>query len=516
MMQTPGSLASLDALIESSLADADHAIATIAGHEDAPSMIAYADYGIPWNWSACRDDRGLRDVGSYKQSVENRNCAAWMDNTTLVTAATLMSDMGPDTMTPLTVWDLVTLARVVVCFENVYHHSHPKVNDAQMNAIFGENVLIPVPLPLRHVEPNHELPETWDGAHRWMCEVWDDAYHWMAGLDRAVGSTTLDGQQLAAVTESWRIALNRDDLTPEMLVNFKRLNVRWTSPSNRLLAETANATDVEDTMVYIDPSDSFRKQFEMRRELGLRDSSSERLSDLLSDLNLRSYINQRIADFFQLPYVCSAARIPFRRHLYNRAVEVQAALTTVGVIENRYAELADNVRLRLPVFLAVALLGCSKPQDIWARLAELRREAGKFRSRRSALDAALARQDLKEAARVSKALHLAVEDVLSVAGRATAAAGVAVVDNIAHGDLNTINTGVAAIAAAGGEVLRSSFKDRLVWRLRRPDLLWLNNVSDQANALTEAFPDFSRIWKIPANRESVFVERFAVMARLQG
>jgi hypothetical protein len=153
---------------------------------------------------------------------------------------------------------------------------------------------------------------------------------------------------------------------------------------------------------------------------------------------------------------------------------------------------------------------------LWARLAELRRDASKFRSCRFVLDEALARQNLKEAARVSKALHLAVEDVLAVAGRATAAVGIVVVDNIAHGDLSTIKTGVAAPAAAGREVFRSSFKDRLVWRLRRPDLLWLNNVTDQANALTEALPDFSRIWQIPENRQSVFAERFAGMARLQG
>ena len=116
-MQAPGSLASVDALIESSLADTDLAIAAIAGHEDEAAMIAYADYGVPWHWSACQDDLGLRDIGSYKQSVGNGNCAAWMDNTTLVTAATLMSDMGPDAMTPLTVWDLVTVTRAVVCFE---------------------------------------------------------------------------------------------------------------------------------------------------------------------------------------------------------------------------------------------------------------------------------------------------------------------------------------------------------------------------------------------------------------
>ncbi len=305
------------------------------------------------------------------------------------------------------------------------------------------------------------------------------------------------------------------DLQPQALVDFRELRPRWTSASNRRLLELADVTSVEETAVYVDPGERYQNRFRKERELGLPDHASRRLSELLSDLNLRAHINQQLADFFQIPYVCSAARLPFRRHLYDRAVRVQDSLTVMHVIENRYAELAGDVRLRLPVFLSLALLGSSKPEDLWHRLQELRWDARKFRIHRAALDAALARRDLAEMKETSKALYLTVDELWSVAGKASVAAGTSVVETLAQGDIATVKTGITAALAAGRELLRSSFRERLLWRLRRPHLLWLNSLIDQAQHLTEALPDLSRIWQIPEKQQSVFAERFAEMARLE-
>ena len=515
-MNEVGTNGSSSELIENALAEVDPFVQTVTGRENDPAMAGYAEYGVPWQSGACQTVHGLHDTATYRQSVSYPNCAAWMDNTTLVTAATLMSKDGPEVVTPLTVWDLVTFARAAVCFDRIYHHEHPRVDDSQMNAILGTEVLIPVPLPLRATAGNSPLPDPWDGAHRFMCDIWMDGYGWLRRLHDAVGTSTLDGEQVAAVAESWRFALHQNDLGAEEIVNFRDVNTRWISPSNRLLIDTANATDLDDTRIYIDPQDNFRRQHQLRREAGLKDDSRERLGDLLSDLNLRSYINQRLADFFQLPYICSAARVPFRRYLYDRAVRVQQDMTTMKVIEDRYAELSGNVQLRLPVFLAIALPACRKPDDLWNRLAELRKDASKFRACRAELDAALARQNLKEVARVSKALHLTVDELLTIVGGVSVAVGTALVDDVAHGDINAIKTGISATVAAGRELLRSSFTQRLLWRLRRPHLLWLNNLVDQAQQLTEALPDFSRIWQIPGNQQVVFAKRFTEMGRLGG
>lgn len=514
MTYSDEALASPDDLVRSALSDADRCIQTVSGHEDDPWMIGYAEYGIPWWNGPCSTARGLQDIANYRKLVVS-NGAAWMDNTTLLTATTLLSEEGPKYLTPLTLWDLVTFVRAVVCYERIYHHEHQDIDDQAINSHLGADVLVRIPLPLCPGGIT-DIPGGEHGPFQWMCNLWDDGQNWLKSLSRSIGKPTLDGEQITAVTEAWRRALRRNDIQPEALVDFRELSIRWTSPSNTRLRELANVTNVGDSLVFIDPNERFQAQFRRIREFGVKaDIAAVRLSELLSDLNLRTFVNQRVADFFELPYACSAARLPFRRHLYDRAVRIQDSLTVMQVIENRYAELTGDVRLRLPVFISLALLGSSRPMDIWDRLRELRLNARHFRGHRAALDAALARRDLKEIKETSKALYLSVDQVWSIATKASVAAATTIIENVALGDVETVKTGITAAVAAGREVLKSSFRERLMWRLRRPHLLWLNSLIDQAQHLTESLPDLSRIWQIPDKRQSIFAERFAEMARLE-
>jgi len=348
-----------------------------------------------------------------------------------------------------------------------------------------------------------------------MCSLYDDAYSWLGRLHHNIAAQNLDGYQITRVTAAWRAALGRNDIDPEELVNEQEIDRSWRSHSNQLLVELANVTSVDDSRIYLDPDERFQRLAESRRELGVTDDTTRQIGSLLRDLNLRCYVNQRIADFFELPYVCSIARVPFRHHLYNRAIEVQNALVTVSILETRYAELADQVRLRLPVFLAIALRGCSDPESIVPRLASLRRKASSFRKRSAALDDALARRDLREAANVAKALRNSVDSVLAVAGNAAAASAACVIDEISQGDLPGVKTAIQATVAAGRELLHSSFAKRLLWRLRRPHLLWINDVIEEASHLTEALPAFSKVWRIPENRKEIFAQRFQRMCQLQ-
>jgi hypothetical protein len=216
--------------------------------------------------------------------------------------------------------------------------------------------------------------------------------------------------------------------------------------------ETVGATSVKDNYDFLDPTQDKTKRMRM---FGI--DPDERLSSLLTDLNLRSYLNQQFADFFGLPYVSAAGRVPFRRFLYDRAVNVQHALVTLGVVEDRYSELAANVQLRLPVLLAVTLRGCRRPDDLWPRIADLRVRASRFRDHRRELDAALARQDLAEAARVARALQTTADSVLSVAADCVSGAAGVFVDQISTGEPPTVETAVMATVAAAKPILKSSF-----------------------------------------------------------
>jgi hypothetical protein len=330
----------------------------------------------------------------------------------------------------------------------------------------------------------------------------------------AAGTASLDGQSLERVVDSWKTALGRDDLSPQSITNVKEAVIRWTSPSNQLLIEMVNATSIKSTVVYLDPDDLMQAIHEQRRAYGLPDIANERLGELLCDLNIRSFINQRLADFFQVPYACSLARTPFRKHLYDRAVKIQHHLTTGKILDDRYAELTAGTTFQLPVFVAVAMLGCNRPGDLWPRLGELRSKAVEFRRKRVELDEALSRHDVKQLNLVSKAVSASVESLLASIGGASYAAATAVVEEVAKGDLDTIQTGITAVAVAGKQLLHSSFTERLIWRLRRPHLIFLADVIHESQHIVEALPDFSRIWRIPEKRRDLFARRCSAMAKL--
>jgi hypothetical protein len=117
--------------------------------------------------------------------------------------------------------------------------------------------------------------------------------------------------------------------------------------------------------------------------------------------------------------------------------------------------------------------------------------------------------------RVGKALATDIDSILAVAGKAVTSAGIAVVEELAKGDVTGTASGVAGVEAGAQGLLESSAVDRLMWRLRRPHLLWLNDVMDEARHLTEALPDVAKIWGIPERELPTFSERFRMMGTIQ-
>ncbi len=508
----PDNANSIKELVAKSISDAPLATATIRGREDEPAMIAYAEYGTMWTENSCATTEGLAKIKVYHEQVTDNYCAAWMDNTTISTAIKLLSDEGPQIITPLTLWDLSTFIRSIVGYQKIYHHEHPDIDNGKLNRLLGEEIFVAIPLPFEPESPNSPLPETWNGAHLFMCELWFQSVNWLKMLHSAVGTDTLNGTLLAQVTKSWQTALGKEALNPLMLVDYVDVDRRWQSPSNRLISETVDITTVSDTNFALDPTERFQKLFAnspIHKEL-----AEEQRYAVLSDLNLRSYVNQRIAEFFSLPYASSFGRLPFRNHLYNRSSKIQQELITARAIDDRYAELAKSSRLRLPVFLSLAIKEARRPSDVWEAINELRAESLNFRQHRVEMDRLLEKGNLKETENLGKALKTTVESLLKMAGKATTDAGGEVLNDISKGGIPGVSTAISAAVAAGKGVLKSSFTQRLLWRLRKPQLLWVNNIIDESREMTESMPDFTRIWEIPVNQQSTFSERFRKMENL--
>ena len=515
MMLRPGDSTSVSELVAGACADAEAFANTVATMgDDAPAVVAAVDLGVRLESEAAIGESGLVDLRAYRGHVTGDTGGAWVDNTTILTAATLMSEAGPAALTPLTLWDLVTFFDAVVGYERIYHHAHPGIDDLDLNRCLGGRIFRAVPLPLQEPGTAEILPDPWEGAHRFMCDVWDQGYNWLKRLASNERPDTLDGEQLAAVLDAWAHALDRPDLKAAEILDWEAISEVWQSPSDVLLRRMVDVTALDDSGVWVDPRPGQQELAELHSELGLPPKPSPR-ARLLTELNLRAYTNQRMADFFGLAYVPGTGRVPFRRHLYNRALAVQHRLQAVELLDRRYDEIAGEVRLRLPIFLAIAVRQAKRPEQLWDVLADLRGEARPYREVRWKLDAALADEDLKEARRLAKALNTSVDSVLAVAGEAVAGAGVAAVAEMAKGDLSGIAAATAAVQAASAKLLDSSVADRLLWRLRRPHLLWFNNVMDEAERLTEALPAVAKLWGVPEMEKERFVVRFQKMGELQ-
>jgi hypothetical protein len=506
-MLDPGTSASSEELVTRSAQDADAFASTVSAFgEDSPQVRAWLKFGVPFSSGASVEQAGLADLQTYAGHVANPSNSVWMDNTTLVTASALLRSETARYMTPLTLWDVITYSRCVVHFNVIYHNAHPMVDDAAMNDALGEQVLVAVPAPFAELPPDAMLPEPWNGIHRFLCELRLEEAANLRSLRNAQGRRTIDAEQLEAVCKSWRTLLDMP-LQADDILDVDNIGDRWTSPSNRLLTELADATKIDESYMYLSPDTAWDSDAFCRLRPQLRAT--------LTDSNLRCALNQRQADFFGLPYAPSIVRMPFRGFIHRRRIDVQSALNSLTAADERYASLAKNVSVRVPVDFAVALKGARRPEDIWPALAERRDQARKYRSRRAALDAALEIHDAHEANKVAAALKTDAESLLRTAGHAGASMVGAVGNQATKGPPSIQSMAIAALVAGAHNLVSGSFKNQLLWRVRRPDLFYLNSLVDEAQHVVEALPLISTIWGLDVRAEKRFASQFRRAAALQ-
>lgn len=464
--------------------------------EDSLAMQAWADLGASNLGRAnaiVKDSAADKDLRAYFEQADAVENAAWMDNTTILTACTLMSSDGGRWITPLSLWDLVTWFRSVVCYGRIYHHDHPDIDDQRINTLLGETVLHAIRVPYRNKTAGDGwTPVPFNGATFYMCLAGEEGVTRLRELRRAAGSDTIDGRELSAVCNSWITVLDRN-LEASDIVDPTHVDHTFRSRSNLLMQQMTEAV----------------KDMDYDRE----DSSVTEMA--ISEHNFRAQLNQRFANDFRLPYAIGISRAPFRRHLAARAARIQQELLSIRLLDRRYEELAVNSPLQIPAFLALALRGANSPEDLWGALAEQRREAARFRSRRAALDMALADGDVVECREASKALHTEIEHLTSLAGGMLVNTATAVTSQITQGTPDQISVSVAAAEAAVSRLISSSLADRILWRLRRPQLLYMNNIIDQARHITNALPACSRVWQIAERDQERFAERFHRFEQLQ-
>ena len=236
----------------------------------------------------------------------------------------------------------------------------------------------------------------------------------------------------------------------------------------------------------------------------------EQLSSMIKQCNYRGHVNERLALHLKLPYVANTARLPFlSRHnpqpLKTSTLPEVLAMDDAYVTRAAHAKLLRGKPLVLPVFLALVLDRAARGSNMWTALAEFRESATGFRKRRAELDHALdvGDQDLMDeiqtaictdAKRLTKRLS-------EGGGAAVGAAVTSLKDDptplLFVSPLDWLKPGLSAAIAGAQKLIPPEVARRLIWRLFRPELRFISDITMESRAVINSLPNVKELWKLP-------------------
>jgi hypothetical protein len=408
-----------------------------------------------------------------------RGNGVYLDTTTVVTATRLLS--GERTwLTPLTLWDLATVAERVVLADRVYYTGEHLVPAAELNGLLGDDVFVSVPpLAGQHDDP---LSAVYSRNLAQFRDLIEPLVH-----RRPLPDGTYWADAVKQVTDAWSLVTGRP-VPPEQALVPREAH-GWFTPKVEVVPDP-----------YLDD---------------LPMASDRSGQPVLGDITYRAYASQTFANLLGVPYAPATARMPFRHHFCRRNWELDDRLRTGEAATEAYRQLAKDTDLVLPVFLAVALADAGQLDQIWPRLAELREKARGFRKHRVELDESLA---LGEVSDTSRQLLMAVR---SEAFKLTELLGfgykliVNVASRIVRATPLQLPDDVATLEGIARSTLPADLRQRLWWSVFKPDLRFLTHIRTQSRHMTDAMPRIGRLWGLPPSHGELFRTRFEQLAALR-
>jgi hypothetical protein len=294
----PGGQADLDELLKvERFADRGAAARRSAKWPDSPRAECVVHFGYePFLTRSPFRQTTVDELRRWLASIGPRENVVWLDNSTIIAAVTLLDEsQSPHLFTPLTVWDLATFVRAVVCFERIYHFKHYRVSDSAINRLLGAEVLMPLPGATDLGVSN--------GVARVLNELWDHVDERILDLHNRVGTDTLDGQLVDTLVQGWRKIVQDPNLRAQDLLDVDSADKNWWSPGSERLSQIADVTHI------------------VRPKI-----NSEIDSEIITDENYRALLNQRVADLVGVPYLPAVTRMPFRGLLNERKQAISSRL----------------------------------------------------------------------------------------------------------------------------------------------------------------------------------------------
>ena len=455
----------LEDLVRSAIQDAGRLAKSMEGGDFLAQ--AHAEFGTNFDPRFAWTQQGFESARVYRLKVPDPSRSAWMDNTTLFAAMRLLdSAVGGDGdgLNALTMWDLAEFVRTVVSADRIYHHQHQAIDDERVNKLLGEEVLVSLPIPHDH----NVLAR--NGVTGITFAFWEQALGRIA-LMRNAPEGTLARQELMATKQAWQSILGSgfsiDDFT-----DLDHIQNDWRSPVDTLSEWMKHLFTAEDPM-----------------------EGAWRVAGALTDVHVRSYVNQSYAELLRIPYARSLSRAPFAPHLEARAVRVGAQIAGLTQLEDWYRGHTANAEVQIPLFLAV-LIGMRGRDDLWKRLQSLREDAAGYRRARTKLEQRIRDGHVRTSEELQATVATLPTPRLARGARLLASVAVDVVPAVALQSLTELSLAVTGAAALGAGLITGDLGLRLKERIGRPHLVWMRGIAREARGLEALLPQVSEMWRV--------------------
>jgi hypothetical protein len=498
--------------------EADVPAAGLTLSHDDPRIEAYLRADVRIGSDVVTSEPELEEVSSWiAQPRQYPGTGVLLDVTTIVTLRELLEG---GQLSPVTLWDLSRAVTAIGCYDNVFHFQNSEVDDTRLNALLGESAFRALKVPTR--DPSYEFGGG-GGVAGLFYNAWNETDTLMRRLEASIGLDTLEGGAVEDLTRQWSLTLGHE-LSPHDVINVTESDYEWPSPGPGLLEELlASGNSGDDLDRQLEQAETFSSE---APELAVYVRRMSRR--LIRESNYRGHVNERLARHLQLPYMPNTARLPFRGLFYDQARLISDRLPSVIALDDYYFERASQAKLLcgdpflLPVFLALVLRRATRPQDLWAAVAQVRGNAAAYRKRREELDGALERGDLDVTKATLGAVRTEASKLTTLLLDASKAAGNAAltsietdpVSSIAATPLDWVLRGVTFLIAGARKLVPPSVAQRLAWRMCRPEFRFLSDVGSESRAITDSFPAIRKIWGVPDSTAAEFIRRYQSVGSL--
>lgn len=429
----------------------------------------------------------FRDWLSRMHSKASSNVAL-MDSTLVSTVHALAigeRQAGRNLVSAATLLDLATFARTVVLYDKLLVLPGATQMAEQLNLALQEQILVPLSVPVEARQ---------DGALVGISAVFGNMFESaMAELDLALRAAprTLLNRDFEAIASGWTTLLEQRVRARAVLRGSLNEGHSWASDGPRLVQRLVSIEGEVYTAGYHDTFEGWIRSPGSFLRWGIDRSEIE---SLVSECNHRSYFNFRVAHALGVPYVCSVTRVPFRAHIYQSAYFAHHELLLDQMIDRRHYLAPHPPELVLPVFGSIVLQRASTPENLPARMMELRDRSSALRRHRAEYERALH----NGAGRVNDRLREAIaSEVVSLSSGLAAPVAMSAAASLAAAASHTTDMTVGLIAAltmAGS--LSSDRRDQIRRRLLRPVEWFLTSTSDTARAIGSSRHDIQRLWEL--------------------